>query len=108
MDPCILYIVDPYTSKSAQYELVRTSRGDVNYIDSPSKSQRLPLLIIHADRSSCATSGPTASNGFEIFTQYSFHLALFYMLHPYSAQRVPEPDPLPGIFFDTRPDPIQF
>ena len=25
-----------------------------------------------------------------------------------SAQRVPEPDPLPGIFFDTRPDPIQF
>ena len=84
MDPCILYIVDPYTSKSAQYELVRTSRGDVNYIDSPSKSQRLPLLIIHADRSSCATSGPTASKGFEIFTQYSFHLALFYMLHPYN------------------------
>ena len=27
---------------------------------------------------------------------------------PSSAQRVPEPDPLPGIFFDTRPDPIQF
>ena len=26
----------------------------------------------------------------------------------YSAQRVPEPDPLPGISFDTRPDPIQF
>ena len=25
-----------------------------------------------------------------------------------SAQRVPEPDPLPGIYFDTRPDPIQF
>ena len=25
-----------------------------------------------------------------------------------SAQRVPEPDPLPGIFFDTRPDPNQF
>ena len=25
-----------------------------------------------------------------------------------SAQRVPEPDPLPGISFDTRPDPIQF
>ena len=24
-----------------------------------------------------------------------------------SAQRVPEPDPLPGIFFDTRPDPTQ-
>ena len=24
------------------------------------------------------------------------------------AQRVPEPDPLPGILFDTRPDPIQF
>ena len=24
-----------------------------------------------------------------------------------SAQRVPEPDPLPGISFDTRPDPIQ-
>ena len=28
--------------------------------------------------------------------------------HIVSAQRVPEPDPLPGIFFDTRPDPIQF
>ena len=29
--------------------------------------------------------------------------------HPVnSAQRVPEPDPLPGISFDTRPDPIQF
>ena len=26
----------------------------------------------------------------------------------FSAQRVPEPDPLPGISFDTRPDPIQF
>ena len=25
-----------------------------------------------------------------------------------SAQRVPEPDPIPGISFDTRPDPIQF
>ena len=25
-----------------------------------------------------------------------------------SAQRVPEPDPLPGISVDTRPDPIQF
>ena len=25
-----------------------------------------------------------------------------------SAQRVPEPDPLPGIYFDTRPDPVQF
>ena len=25
-----------------------------------------------------------------------------------SAQRVPEPDPLPGISFDTRPYPIQF
>ena len=25
-----------------------------------------------------------------------------------SAQGVPEPDPLPSIFFDTRPDPIQF
>ena len=25
-----------------------------------------------------------------------------------SAQRVPEPDPLPGISFDTPPDPIQF
>ena len=25
-----------------------------------------------------------------------------------SAQRVPEPVPLPGISFDTRPDPIQF
>ena len=25
-----------------------------------------------------------------------------------SAQRVPEPDPLPSISFDTRPDPIQF
>ena len=25
-----------------------------------------------------------------------------------SVQRVPEPDPLPGISFDTRPDPIQF
>ena len=25
-----------------------------------------------------------------------------------SAQRVPEPDPLPDIFLDTRPDPIQF
>ena len=24
----------------------------------------------------------------------------------HSAQRVPEPDPLPGIYFDTRPDPI--
>ena len=24
------------------------------------------------------------------------------------AQRVPEPDPIPGISFDTRPDPIQF
>ena len=29
-------------------------------------------------------------------------------LLPTSAQWVPEPDPLPGIFFDTRPDPIQF
>ena len=28
--------------------------------------------------------------------------------HTISAQRVPEPDPLPGISFDTRPDPIQF
>ena len=26
----------------------------------------------------------------------------------FSVQRVPEPDPLPGISFDTRPDPIQF
>ena len=26
----------------------------------------------------------------------------------YSAQRAPEPDPLPGIFFDTRPNPMQF
>ena len=25
-----------------------------------------------------------------------------------SAQRVPEPDPIPGISFDTQPDPIQF
>ena len=25
-----------------------------------------------------------------------------------SAQWVPEPDPLPGISFDTRPNPIQF
>ena len=25
-----------------------------------------------------------------------------------SAQQVPKPDPLPGISFDTRPDPIQF
>ena len=25
-----------------------------------------------------------------------------------SAQQVPEPDPIPGISFDTRPDPIQF
>ena len=25
-----------------------------------------------------------------------------------SALRVPEPDPIPGISFDTRPDPIQF
>ena len=25
-----------------------------------------------------------------------------------SAQQVPEPDPLPGISLDTRPDPIQF
>ena len=31
-----------------------------------------------------------------------------YMVPKISAQRVPEPDPLPGIFFDTRPDPIQF
>ena len=28
--------------------------------------------------------------------------------HIPSAQRVPEPDPLPGISFNTRPDPIQF
>ena len=25
-----------------------------------------------------------------------------------SVQRVPEPDPIPGISFATRPDPIQF
>ena len=28
--------------------------------------------------------------------------------HVARAQRVPEPDPIPGISFDTRPDPIQF
>ena len=33
---------------------------------------------------------------------------LYYMIILTSAQRVPEPDPLPGIFFYTRPDPIQF
>ena len=38
---------------------------------------------------------------------------LFLLLYPFDAlgtsdQRVPEPDPLPGISFDTRPDPIQF
>ena len=33
---------------------------------------------------------------------------VIYMNMVISAQRVPEPDPIPGIFFDTRPDPIQF
>ena len=44
-----------------------------------------------------------------------FHLWYFlsaFLVFSYgpgaSAQRVPEPDPLPGISFDTRPDPIQF
>ena len=32
----------------------------------------------------------------------------YYKPHRASVQRVPEPDPLPGIPFDTRPDPIQF
>ena len=32
----------------------------------------------------------------------------FSRWHLDSAQRVPEPDPLPGISFDIRPDPIQF
>ena len=33
---------------------------------------------------------------------------LFLTCLKISAQRVPEPDPLPGISIDTRPDPIQF
>ena len=38
-------------------------------------------------------------------------IGLVWDNHPHptiSAQQVPEPDPLPGISFDTRPDPIQF
>ena len=35
-------------------------------------------------------------------------IKIFIIAVTSSAQRVPEPDPLPGIFFDTRPDPIQF
>ena len=31
-----------------------------------------------------------------------------FFYHGNSAQRVPEPDPLPGISLHTRPDPIQF
>ena len=39
----------------------------------------------------------------------SGHLLSEGVVHPaISVQRVPEPDPLPGISFDTRPDPIQF
>ena len=34
--------------------------------------------------------------------------AKYIALPTHSVQRVPEPDPIPGIFFDTRPDPIQF
>ena len=40
--------------------------------------------------------------------QKQFPFRLLSNHHLDSAQRVPEPDPLPGISFDTRPDPIQF
>ena len=38
----------------------------------------------------------------------SLGLEILQLLYIASAQQVPEPDPLPGISFDTRPDPIQF
>ena len=43
-----------------------------------------------------------------ILQRRSSLLTISSQYHAVSAQRVPEPDPLPGISFDTRPDPIQF
>ena len=42
------------------------------------------------------------------FASTGRHSGIKVLLAVISVQRVPEPDPLPGISFDTRPDPIQF
>ena len=50
------------------------------------------------------------TNLFPLFSSrstMSSHISLLNLCKC-SVQRVPEPDPLPGISFDTRPDPIQF
>ena len=38
----------------------------------------------------------------------TLHSSIHILRNTNSAQRVPEPDPVTGICFDTRPDPIQF
>ena len=42
------------------------------------------------------------------FWQMKVVIIVIVIILVISAQRVPEPDPLPGISFHTRPDPIQF
>ena len=55
---------------------------------------------------------PTVFNTVKVFIYaliYTTSLGLFFTkVVVGSAQRVPEPDPLPGISSDTRPDPVQF
>ena len=73
--------------------------------DSAAEAKLLYELLIPLSASERAQSYLFGSNTL-------MYIVYQYITHAYhtmtSAQRVPEPDPLPDISFDTQPDPIQF
>ena len=88
-------------SNGKVFKFIKTKR--IHYDEVTLFRLRIPRLLVLA--------GGTLQNLTNIYnftnvTSTKFFLALSW--HEGSAQRVPEPDPLPGISFDTRPDPIQF
>ena len=60
-------------------------------------------LVFYGIREEAATSPEAAVR--DVIKRFVTFVILIILV---SAQRVPEADPLPGISFDTRPDPIQF
>ena len=60
----------------------------------------------HSSGNSCLGRGTSSVDAGDGHGDVDLVIMLLFLM--YSDQRVPEPDPLPGISFDTRPDPIQF
>ena len=60
----------------------------------------MTMFILYVNKRDVGTHTPTRVKCFHDL------LRIFFEWFSSSAQRVTEPDPLPGIFFATRPDPI--